>query len=357
VFIGLNGSGKTAILDAIALLVNETQRKKNSKYSYDDIRTGASYFDNKISLDGVSWNIICNNKNEEQNFQKNRPTVFLKNFIYYKTNRKDIFSIFNQQVKNTNFDEFIEWFIEEENFENSMKIEKRDFNFINQKLDIIRMAINKFFNCIYGENFLQLSVKRERVTASKKELQSYLAIQYDNNLLKLEQLSSGQKALIYLVSDIAYRLIDRDDCYYDCLNNFGIVLIDEIELHLHPQWQREVLPALQKTFPNIQFIVTTHSPQVISNIKREEVFILEDNKLVEHTPYTQGRDSNAILYELFGVEKRPLYFKNKLSDFYTALEDDNIDLAKIILNELTQFFGEQDTEIVTANLHLNFALK
>jgi predicted ATP-binding protein involved in virulence len=190
-----------------------------------------------------------------------------------------------------------------------------------------------------------------------------IVVDWDKLTLSLEQLSEGQRNLLLLVSDISFSLLNvqeiRNSFFSDnpdtVLQREGIVLIDEIELHLHPQWQREVLPALQKTFPNIQFIVTTHSPQVLSNLKKEEVFILKDNKIVEVTPHIEGRDSNSILSELFGVDERPERFKNQLKQLYNAIDDENLSEAKKILAELTVAFGEQDTEIVRANLHLSFA--
>jgi hypothetical protein len=94
---------------------------------------------------------------------------------------------------------------------------------------------------------------------------------------------------------------------------------------------------------------------VLSNLKKEEIFILEDNKIVKVTPHVEGRDVNSILYELFGVEKRPKEYKDKIDQFYTLLEEKELDKAKIILGDLTQYFGEQDSEIVRANLHLSFA--
>jgi predicted ATP-binding protein involved in virulence len=64
-----------------------------------------------------------------------------------------------------------------------------------------------------------------------------------------------------------------------------------------------VIPALGKTFPNCQFITTTHSPQVLSNVEKENILILEDYRIVENTPFTYGRDSNSILYDLMNYHQ------------------------------------------------------
>ena len=102
------------------------------------------------------------------------------------------------------------------------------------------------------------------------------------------------------MTDLARRLaIANPWLGENALEGEGIILIDEIDLHLHPQWQRRVLPALTQTFPNCQFIVTTHSPQVLSEVPGESVFILENGKLLDYSPHTRGRDSNSILSEIF----------------------------------------------------------
>jgi len=212
------------------------------------------------------------------------------------------------------------------------------------QLNSVRNAINNFL-----PDFKYLRIQRNprlRMLVNKTGIKEPL------NVL---QLSQGEKSLMALVGDIARRLAMMNPTLENPLHGTGIVLIDEIEMHLHPRWQRSVIPNLQKTFRNCQFIITTHSPQVLSSVKKEETFILENGALVKNTPHTQGRDSNSILYELFGVEERPKIYRDKINTFYDALEDEKISEAKEILAELTELFGEQDTEIVRANLHLNFA--
>jgi predicted ATP-binding protein involved in virulence len=232
--------------------------------------------------------------------------------------------------------------------EYSKNINKKFIEILNKNSDIqLSTVCNAIKNFIPDFDELRIERKpRLRMLVNKKGVEKPL------NIL---QLSQGEKSLMALVGDIARRLAMMNPTSETPLEGKGIVLIDEIEMHLHPRWQRSVIPDLQRTFPNCQFIITTHSPQVLSNVKKEEIFILEDGALVKNTPHTQGRDSNSILYELFGVEERPKIYRDKINVFYDALEDEKIAEAKNILAELTQLFGEQDTEIVRANLHLGFA--
>ncbi len=82
--------------------------------------------------------------------------------------------------------------------------------------------------------------------------------------LNVSQLSQGEKSLMTLVGDIARRLAMMNPSLASPLEGDGIVLIDEVDLHLHPKWQRSLLERLTTTFPGCQFVVTTHSPLVVS---------------------------------------------------------------------------------------------
>ncbi len=105
-------------------------------------------------------------------------------------------------------------------------------------------------------------------------------------------------------------------------------MIDEIELHLHPSWQQRILPTLQLIFPRIQFIVTTHSPQVVSSIPQECVRIIDDGEVEHLSSQTQGVESQNILAEIFGTDPAPQ------DDEYVQM-----------LNEYAQMeaYGEADT--------------
>lgn len=84
--------------------------------------------------------------------------------------------------------------------------------------------------------------------------------------MRLEEMSDGYKIVIAMVADIASRMIEANPVtpqQPNPLNASGIILIDEVDLHLHPKWQREILKQLKDTFPNIQFVVTTHSPVIV----------------------------------------------------------------------------------------------
>ena len=116
---------------------------------------------------------------------------------------------------------------------------------------------------------------------------------------------------IGMVGDLAYRC-----CRLNSKKNMGaliatpgIVLIDEIELHLHPSWQQQILPTLQKIFPKIQFIVTTHSPQVVSSVPKECVRIISEGQVASFDIQTQGVEVGDILEGIFGTYPTPFNLK------------------------------------------------
>ena len=153
--------------------------------------------------------------------------------------------------------------------------------------------------------------------------------------------------IILIVADIARRLCMLDPKSETYNQGPGIVLIDEIELHLHPKWQRAVLPALHKTFPNVQFIVTTHSPQVLSEVKDDEIIILRDWQAYSSSVPTYGRDSNAILEQVMGVDERPEDIKKLFDEYFELIASDNLDEASKKRQNLENKLGRKDDPLFT----------
>ncbi|GAA6618625.1 hypothetical protein NUACC26_044360 [Scytonema sp. NUACC26] len=115
-----------------------------------------------------------------------------------------------------------------------------------------------------------------------------------------------------------------------------------------------MIRSLTQTFPNYQFIVTTHSPQVLSGVRRENVFILENYQLVENTPHTYGKDSNSILYELMNVKERPDEVQQQINSCFQLIDDGRLEDAKLALHKLSNLLGEDDSEVVRANTLIGF---
>jgi predicted ATP-binding protein involved in virulence len=131
--------------------------------------------------------------------------------------------------------------------------------------------------------------------------------------LPVDWLSDGIRNTLGLVADIAHRCVRLNPQFGEraALETHGIILIDEIDMHLHPEWQQLVLPALSEAFPCMQFIVTTHSPQVLSTVRKENVRILEKDseagwcvRTPEHSPLSQ--ESGDVLATVMGVNPIPI---------------------------------------------------
>lgn len=162
--------------------------------------------------------------------------------------------------------------------------------------------------------------------------------------LGVNQLSDGEKGLLGLVGDLTHRLsithphlIDSDELLEKAE---AVVMIDEVEQHLHPAWQRMVVPRLLETFPNVQFIITTHSPQVLGEIKSKNIVVLEDTPQgIQHRRFSRevhGMTSSHILEALMGTPERTETVQDAVRDAYSAIERNELQEAKHLLAKLTE---------------------
>lgn len=179
----------------------------------------------------------------------------------------------------------------------------------------------------------------------------------DRREISADQLSDGYRALLALVSDLAMRCEQLNPHMGELAprTTEGIVLIDEVELHLHPAWQRRVLKVLMDAFPCCQFVTTTHSPQVLSDRPGGAVVILKDFQPVAWERPTAGRDSNSLLREVFGVSERPQAQLATIQKIRALIDDDQLDEARTQLDALTDELSEADTEVMNLQMRLHVA--
>lgn len=176
----------------------------------------------------------------------------------------------------------------------------------------------------------------------------------------VSQMSDGVKAVFFMVADIAFRCAKLNPQFKKNAAELtpGIVLIDEIDLHLHPSWQQSVLDTLQLAFPKIQFIVTTHSPQVVSSVPKECVRIINDGKIVPFDTQTQGVESQDILAQIFGTYPAPPHdrFVQMLKQYADLEAHDQADSEDGIKlrRQLIQHFGEQYPPLQRIEIHRKF---
>ncbi|MEZ8548057.1 retron Ec78 anti-phage system effector ATPase PtuA [Vibrio cyclitrophicus] len=186
-----------------------------------------------------------------------------------------------------------------------------------------------------------------------------LKVTVDGRNINIFQTSQGQHVFISMIADIARKLVALNPNMENPLHGQGVVLIDEIELHLHPKWQQNIVNVLVTTFPNIQFIVTTHSPQVLSTVDKSSIrhFITDENGNVHCPPprfQTKGVRSADILAEIMGTNSIPdVEEARKVDKFSGFLLDSQKDKATELLKELEQHFGSDHPVIRDCQNKLN----
>lgn len=379
VFIGINGVGKSSILDALAILLSWlTKRIQNPNssgrsFNEDDIKKGAKETHNEITIlinDGqqLAWSLTHVSKGRSKDTSSNLGELktLVENIheqldhtsyaalplaVYYPTNRAVLDIPLKIRTKHsfeqiTAYDEvltggqidfrrFFEWFRDREDLENEMRLNDSN-KYRDRQLQAVRYAIANLL-----DGFSNLRVRRSplRMTADKQ-----------GDELIVNQLSDGEKCLLALAGDLARRLAianPNPDC--NPLEGFGVVLIDEIELHLHPKWQRAIIPNLVKTFPNCQFIITTHSPQVISDLKWVHLLrSTSEGIAIERVP-SFGKDSNRILETLMETPERPQQIIEYLRELFRLIDKGELDNARRLRQELARKMGEEDPEFVRAD--------
>lgn len=236
----------------------------------------------------------------------------------------------------TNFRKLFEYFYFLEDFERREKLEKKDFEYQNGQLMAVRKAI---VSCVpeYRNPRTKLS-----------PLRFLMDSQADGDAYDIRLLSDGFKTVIAMVMDIASRMVEANpDLGVEALESPGIVLIDEIELHLHPSWQQRIIPDLQRTFPNVQFICTTHSPQVLSTVKQESIRVITEEGSIltgeEVGVNTFGAQSYFILEDLMNVSPNPrLDEVEALKDKLKEQLADGLGLDHPDLLKLEKMIGSRD---------------
>ena len=238
----------------------------------------------------------------------------------------------------TDFELFLQWFFTRENEELRFQRGIGTFGHRLRDLNAVRRAM--------GSMVPEISDPRIRV----EPLEFVVTANFESDEgeeLSLSQLSGGYRVMVALVADLAWRMAHGNPHLEDPLQSEAIVLIDEVELHLHPLWQQRVLTDLLRTFPNTQFIVTTHSPQVLSTISPRHIVRLarEAGDIVAGTApnhTTFGAKAGYVLDTVMGVDERPpgnefVEFLNQYWDLILEGNGESKDAKELrhILNELS----------------------
>lgn len=333
---GANGHGKTSVLSAIAVGLDEILgpylHKSSIDFSEDDWREGAEAPRVVVeSTDGITaerhGNEATEGREEAQRLIRTRildkelaaneddmPLV-----AFYGTDRmlSDIPDwVLSQRgsrfrpsrldalegalYARTDFEGLLTWFYFKENEELRERRERRDFDYQLKDVSVIRQAISSMLPEVSNPR-IELNPLRFVVSQQPEEGRA------EN--LSLNQLSGGYRIVLALAADLARRMAQGNPHLDDPLQSEAIVLIDEIELHLHPAWQQRILNDLMRTFPNAQFIISTHSPQVLTTIEPQCIVELyrDGDNILAGAPAgaTYGAEAGDVLAAVMHVSERP----------------------------------------------------
>lgn len=388
--VGINGSGKTAILDALGIFLkmyagNFASYADRNNFPASLLKHGTESailscnFDDETRNDNPQFEITMKFSKKSagsslsvhsgdaailrlRNVAENEKDPFAT-AVYYSSKRilnsikkndsakselKSAFTnAFSPQI---DFSSSLAWFIERATQEALEAVQKKDMKHTLSDLSAVRTAVSKALGD-YGEPFIG-------------ETPPALFIPQRNDpdkTFRIEELSDGYRTMLALVMDLARRMAvaNQHITWTDgktVLHSPGVVLIDEVELHLHPSWQQTVLPTLMDIFPNVQFIVTTHSPQVLTSIAAKHIRILKDGEVLSLPEETEGAEASRVLEDVLGVSSRPQGnpFAQKLNLYTKLVYDEKWDSpeAEKLRAALGEHYGDSEPKLKELDLHI-----
>ena len=219
--------------------------------------------------------------------------------------------------------------------------------------EVVRRAV---LRCVPGADDVWFDTDRDQIVLS-----------IEKNAQPFDNLSAGQRMMLALVADLAIKavtqnafLLPPDDLGPEdeplprvLQQTPGVVLIDELDVHLHPKWQRRVATDLKETFPSIQFGCTSHSPQVIGEVRPEEIRVLDEGR-VTVPPRSYGLDSDRILEELMVAKPRNESVETLLRALFDLIDKEDFEGARSILPEVEAKLGPDDAELTRARTLMTF---
>lgn len=339
---GPNGIGKTTIIESVAAMFMYGQPivKRN-------VASPTGFLHAKVEVDGcikeneIEIKTFNPNKSEHTNSFKDMACKIVsikveRNFSYSKLpavpsdQNRDLSELWNEARTGVKFDGAKGWFV------NRFLYSPHEGTLSEQQISNYHLAKRCF-------SIINSQYSFSKVMASTNDIM----INTPQGEIYFEYLSSGFKSIIYLlfstIKEIEFRFQEHN---YKAEEFDGIILIDEIEIHLHPEWQERITDILKKVFPCAQFILTTHSPHVIQTAEPNQIIALqldENNNVFLRTDLQtseygfKGWTVEEILYDVMGMKTlRTEMYHNLMEEFGVAVDEENEEKAKLIYNKLNK---------------------
>ena len=381
--VGVNGAGKTTILDALAICLSAIVTRANGlpmhvkAFGTDDIRVGAEVLDIKCSVkcDGkpgyvtvhklregpasrqVTVEIPCkqayivsNKQDEPRKLQSNDNLSGPPLAVLFSTRR----TVPSGKVPSKGATAggmtaaIAEAFSDRELRLRQLAAWMR----VQQVLSAERPEAGRMLMAL--ESAVMRFLPAYTNLHLDREDSSSLLIDLGNITLPLHRLSGGERGVLALVLDLTRRLALANPGMNDPASTAeAVVLIDKIDLHLHPKWQRRIVSNLTAAFPRCQFIATTNSPQVIGEIEHERIQIISEGEVYSPTR-SFGVDSSRVLEEIMDTDPRNEMVQKLLSQINSEIGATPFGQARITLNSLAEHLGENDPEVTRLQVLLDF---
>jgi predicted ATP-binding protein involved in virulence len=336
---GKNGTGKTTILNRIAFQLNEFKNERNKVEGVQYIK--AVMQGNRKHQNFKTWEQQLKEYSDiDLFFLSGSDENFLKEvnqyiFSFFKAHRRVELKEVSTVSKESQFVEELQKQNDAEKFASQFKqylVNKKvyeAFDFMNSKTEGVNQNQIFFENLtsilknVFGDSELKLEFMQESF--------EFYIILHDGRRITFNQLSEGFSAFISILMDLLMRVdLMRKSISDFSFNPSGIVLIDEPETHFHIEMQYEILPLLTTIFPNIQFVVATHSPAVISSIRNAVVFDLSSQR--EVSGWQAGSSYSELMIKHFGLENEFSHVADKiLLDVNEAVQNNNQERLKEII--------------------------
>lgn len=265
----------------------------------------------------------------------------------------------NSLNQGVDFRRFFEWFREREDSENESGISQDILDQLARKIKIGHHLWKRLDELNASSKDRQLTAVRSAISLFmpgfknlkvKRKPRLHMSIDKQGKTFNVLQLSQGEKSLIALVGDIARRLSMMNPSLENPLEGDGVIMIDEVDMHLHPTWQRTIIQRLTDTFPNCQFVLTTHSPLVISDTKEILVYSLDEQLNI--VPSQFGQDVNSVLLDVMDTNIRNEDVSIKLNELLEFIQNRQLTEAKALISELELELPLNNLELSKAKLLL-----